>query len=57
MCYYLAVNNVIPLLIGQSENATMYHLGQGTRPDTDGLLSQEICHLIWLNLETIPNVY
>ena len=28
----LAVNNVIPLLIGPSKNAIMYHLGEGTRP-------------------------
>ena len=28
----LAVNNVIPLRIGPSKNAIMYHLGEGTRP-------------------------
>ena len=58
----LAINNVIPLLIGPSKTATFITQAREPsrvrlplrRTDTDGLPSQEVSLLIWLNLEMVP---
>ena len=58
---YILLNNVIPLLIGLSNNSTKYHLDEGTRPCstavTDGFPSLEVCHLIERILDTSPGIY
>ena len=55
----LAADNVILLLIGPSKGATMYHLGEGTRPCPFAVTANEHGRVtepgrLSLNLEMVP---
>ena len=43
------------LLIGPTQNCNMFHLGKGTANVHGRVAEPVVRHLIWINLETIPD--